>query len=91
MTKPVAMEFTHILMELNTKVIGKMISSMVKDKKYGLTVHNTKATTSSDKKMVRVNSLGLTNHLLTATFLRIIFMEKELIVGQTVENIMAIG
>ena len=68
MTKPAAMEFTPILMEHNTRVIGKMISSMVKDKKYGPTVHNTKAIISLDKKMVTVNSFGLTNHPLMATF-----------------------
>lgn len=91
MTKPAVLEFTRILMELNIRVIGKMISSMVRDKKYGPTVHNTKATTSSDKKMVTVNSFGLTNHPLMATFFRIIFMVKELIVGQTVENIKVSG
>ena len=85
--KHAAMVSIRTLMVRSIRVIGRMINSMVKDKRYGPTVHNTKATISSDKKMDLVDSSGPTNPLSKVTFSKIIYMVKAHIGGQMVESI----
>ena len=57
----------HILMVPNMKVNGLMTSNMAKVRKNGQMAHNTKATTSLERKMVLESSSGPTDRLMKAT------------------------
>lgn len=90
-TRPMAMDNILILMELNMKVTGLMISSMDKEKSTGQMVHNMKATTNLEKRMGLVNFYGLTNLLIVVTLWTIIFMVVGSIDGPISESTLEIG
>jgi hypothetical protein len=60
MTKPMAMEFTFIKMEPDTKVSGKTIFNMALVRKYGLITQNTKVIMLKAKNMERDSTSGKT-------------------------------
>ena len=68
MTKRTASESTLIPTEQNTKDIGSMTSNMVKEKKNGLMVLNTKETINLVKKTALESFCGLTGPLTRVTF-----------------------
>ena len=86
MIKPTDSVVTLILMEQSIKDIGKMISNMVRVKNNGQTVLNTLEATSTERKMVSVNSFGQINLHMMVNLLITIFTAKESTDGQTEEN-----
>lgn len=68
MTKRTASENILIPMELNTKDIGSMTSNMVKERKSGLMVLNTKATINLVKRTASESFCGLTDPPTRETF-----------------------
>ena len=68
MTKRTASESTPIPTELNTKDIGSMTSNMVKERKSGLMVLNTKETINLVKRTGSENFYGLIDPPMKVTF-----------------------
>lgn len=56
--KQMATEYTLMLMELDTKGIGKMIFSMDMELKHGQMVRSTRATTKMERSTEREHMLG---------------------------------
>jgi hypothetical protein len=67
MTKQMALEFTNMSMEHNTKVNGKMISNMVGALKHGQMSQSTMVTMLSVGNMVWVPTSGMMGPNISAT------------------------
>ena len=80
-----------ILMVHNMKVIGLMISNMVKVKRHGRMVLNMKVTISLGKKTASDSFYGPINLAIAETFSIIIFTVTVLINGQTAVNFQETG
>jgi hypothetical protein len=80
-----------ILMVHNMKVIGLMINNMVKVKRHGRMVLNTKVIISLGKKMASVSFYGLINLVIAETFSIIIFTVMVPINGQTAVSFQETG
>jgi hypothetical protein len=78
-------------MELNIKVIGKMINKMVKVKKNGKMVHFILVNINKEKKKEKVNLYGEMIVHTKVIFMIIVFMVKVNIPGKMVEFMMVIG
>ena len=92
MTKLMDSENTCILTVLNTKDIGKKISSMEKERKRGLMVLNTRETTLTERKMAMMGVSDGQMALLTKVSLwTTIFTVKEFMSGPITENTMESG
>ena len=84
-------ENIFIWMELNILESGKKINSMGMELKFGLTVLDMKENIFKVKNIIKVFSIGLTDHITKENFKTTILKEKEHIHGLMVENIMVIG
>ena len=82
---------TPILMELNTKASGSMISSMEKENKLGQMVHIIRVSTSLVKKMATESFSGRINPLMLVNSWTTTSMEKVLTNGLTVDNTLEAG
>ena len=82
---------TNIWMEPNMLEIGKKIDKMVMVLKLGLIMRNMKAIMSLVKNMELELLNGLTDPPISENSIIIIFMEKEFILGQIIENTRANG
>jgi len=82
---------TVISTEQNMKVTGKKTSNTEKDLKHGQMELNMKECTFKERRMAKVNSLGLTDQPIMENLLKIILKEEESIIGLTVENTMDNG
>ena len=91
MIKLMDLEFIAILMELNTKVIGKKINNMVMDLKHGQTEQDMKANTFKAKNMESADLHGLMEVLSTENSLTIIYKERVNTIGLMEENLMDHG
>lgn len=69
----------------STKAIGLTISNTAREKNIGPMAHNTRVSTSSERKMVMANFCGLIDLAIAANSLTIIFTAKELTPGPMVE------
>jgi hypothetical protein len=79
MTKHMDMEFTFMLMGLNTKECGKKISKTDMERKLGLMEHVMKENIKMGKNPEKVYSNGLMDRNMMDFFKRIIFMEKVIL------------
>lgn len=91
MIKHMGMENISIWMELNILESGKKINSMGRELKFGLTVLDMKENIFKVKNIIKVFSIGLTDHIMKENFKTTILKEKEHIHGLMVENILVIG
>lgn len=91
MTKHMAMESTLTQTEPSMRVIGLMISSMVRVRRNGLMVLGMKVIISSERKMDSEGSYGRINLFTKETSWTIIFMGTANTNGQTAENSQASG
>ena len=85
------MAFTVISMELNMKVIGKKINNMDKELKLGRMELNMMDSTFMARSMDKEDLLGLMAAHTLVLLKKIIFKVMELIIGQTVDSLLAHG
>jgi len=91
MIKLMELENLFILMEQHIMENGEMINKKEMGLKFGQTDLNTKDNSIREKNMEKVNSYGLTDQVLLESLLIIILKDKEIILGQMVEDILENG
>jgi hypothetical protein len=86
MTRLMVLEYTFMLMERDTKAIGKMICSMEEEKKLGQTDLFMKVTICKEKSTALVSIAGMMDHVMRENGKRIKLKVLEHILGLMVEN-----